>query len=62
MDTDVQDGPPTQDAAIERAYAKYMAALATHTQRPAAPFSGDSRDYLLVPTAPPVPATGTPVK
>ncbi|MYM39090.1 hypothetical protein [Duganella qianjiadongensis] len=51
MDTETKVGPATQDVAIELAYAKYMAALATHVPRPAAPFANDFRDDLPAPAA-----------
>jgi hypothetical protein len=52
VDTDLPVGPPTQEAAIEQAYAKYMAALATHYPRPGSPVTPETRDYLLVASAP----------
>ena len=51
MDTEAQVGSPAQDLAIELAYAKYMAALATHVPRPVAPFANDLHDDLSVPAA-----------
>jgi len=44
--TESKVAPPAQDVAIELAYAKYMAALATHVPRPAVRFSTDARDPL----------------
>lgn len=62
MDAEAKVCAPTQDVAIELAYAKYMAALATHVPRPAAPFSSDIRDYLSVPAASAVAVSLKPAK
>jgi hypothetical protein len=52
MDTDLQVGPPTQDVAIEIAYAKYVAALSTRSPKSFRSEPTGSRDYFPLPTVP----------
>jgi len=62
VDTQPKVAPLAQEAAIELAYAKYMAALAAHFPQPASPLVADSRDYLLVPEVATSAAALKPVK